>query len=207
MAFTTNYSELVARLQSHMEDDNADFVAELPAIINRAELRIVRDLNLEIFKETEATTIAANGTMATPTDSVRVEWLRTASGRTLQRRSHDYVVEFGGTGAPLYFCEEQDGDVVRVAPAPTSSTNAETRFIKRPAALSADNLTNWITDHTADLLHFAALVECVHYLIEPERVTEFEAAYQSRLVVVRRELRGLEAADYGEVERTPQSVA
>ena len=51
-----SYTDLVAGLQSWTEDDDAEFVGEIDNILNLGELRLVRDLDLAIFRRVDTTT-------------------------------------------------------------------------------------------------------------------------------------------------------
>lgn len=195
MSFTTTYTELLAEVQAIMEDDGTEFVAEIPNIINQSELRVLRDIDLDIFKTTEDVTLDGT-TLSIPSGAVMVYSIRdTVNSKTLERRSSEYVQMYGGTGNALYFAEESD-TTLRVAPAPTSGTAAKARVLKRPTALSGSNETNWLTDNVGDLLLAACLVYSARFLKMGERIAELETGYNVLLAQSMRELKPLANADY-----------
>ena len=205
MTHETNYTEIKAQLQSYAEDDATEFIAEIDTIINHAEVRLVRDLDLEIFKSTASDTLSS-GTMTAPTASVRVEWVWDATNSSmLHRRSYDYVKMHGGSGNPKYFAEIEEGATIAFAPIPASSISVEIRYIGRPTPLSSSNETNWLSNKVGDLLLCACLVGAFKFLQALEKAALWEGTYQERLVVVTRELRGLGSADYGGIEPAPSA--
>jgi hypothetical protein len=203
--WTTTYSGLVSLLESFVEDTSDEFVSALPGIINRAEERCLRDLDLSIFDDTLSTS-TTNG-VATISKPAAIHVVRSVYNETssafLMRRSYDFLVTYGGSGAPIYYYEYDDG--IRFAPTPDSSYTLQIRHMARPSALSASNTTNWLSLYAADLLLNAALVESERFLLAPERAVEFEQTYAGHLRSLRAIHREGMAQDYEPLGVTPQA--
>lgn len=181
---TYPYSTLVTDLQANLEDDSAEFVAEIPNIINRAELRCVRDLDLNVFNtRTEANLTGSSATQTKPTDSLIVDSIFLVASRThLLRRSVDFISAFdnGVEGTPKYFGENDADDTdVRLSPTPSSALAVVWWTYARPDRLVlTSNETNWLTDKVGDLLYRACVVESCVFLGWPEQLAIEESAYK-----------------------------
>jgi hypothetical protein len=176
-SWTTTYSGLVTLLQTYVEDTSTEFTNNVQGIINRAEERVIRDVDLGLFDETQtSTTNSGQAYVSRPSsnDPGSIKWIR-INGALLKRRSYEYLVTYGGSGAPIYYHETDD--YIYVAPTPDQTYSVEIRYLSRPTALSVSSPTNWLTSNAATALLNASLIEAEQFLIAPERVAEFEAAY------------------------------
>jgi hypothetical protein len=209
MSYTPTYTQLLADMLGYLEEDSTEFDAAAPDIINRAELRVQRDLDLDLFKRTTDAASLSAATLNAPSGAIRVDWVRDETNSVmLQKRSPDYVIMHGGTGNPIYFCEEDDETpTLRVAPAPTASAvNVTVRYLKRVDPLvPTTNETNWLTDNVGDLLLYASLMGAERFLLEPERASEFERDYATHLNMALREYGSIRSADYAPVEPAAQA--
>lgn len=208
-SYTTTYDNLVLELQTYVEDDSPEYVASQNDIINRAEDRVVRDLNLELFKTEEPITItAANPIVTKPAGLLKLYRLRfTDTGDMTLPRSVDYCLMYDRTSQrPLYHAEEDETDI-RLSPTPDQAYPTEIRFLRRPPPLGLSQQTNWLTDHVGDLLLLASLIESELYLIDSQRVQEdFLPEYERKLQVAIFELRGLSSSEYTPQRNAPQAT-
>lgn len=201
--WTTTYTSLVSLLMTFTEDDTAEFSSAVAGCINRAEDRILRDLDLSLFNvATSTSTTSGQSTTLRPNPKSPIKSIYLPSlGVHASRRTRDYLQAYGGSGAPVYFCED-DADIVW---APTPDTAYEVVIVEAldVAPLSPTNVTNWISDNVADLLLKAALVESEKFLIAPERAQEFEQDYARLLGPLRAKYRSSMQTDYEPVSPTP----
>lgn len=184
--YTTTYTTLKTSVESFCEDDSAEFQAQFQNCVNRAEERIIRDLDLSVFNVTTSAT-TSSGTASytkgfTDTSIVSVNF-PDAADKFAERRSYAYVQAHGGSGVPRYFHETET--IVYWAPTPDDAYTFNLTYMVRPGKLTSSNTTNWITRNAADLLLYATLVEAETFLIAPERVQEFEAKYRQLLLPMR----------------------
>lgn len=201
-SYTTTYSDLVSNLQDYVEDDATEYVAELPRIINRAEDRCIRDLNLSVFNVTDTdTTTDTVSTLTRPTDAIKLLYIRlTASNAFLERRSEDWCAMYDtGDAIPEYFWED-DGANITLSPTPDAAYAVEIRSLKRPTALASGNQTNWLTDHFGDGLLQACLIESQEFLKAPEYIATHKQAYMERIQTARIEYEGLEQTAYKPIQ-------
>ncbi len=202
--WTTTYSGLVSILEEYTEDDSTEFSSQVQGCINRAEERLLKDLDLSIFNKSNSTTTASgSSTTSKPVKTVPTLsiWFTAAAAPAI-RKSHDFIQAYGGSGRPLYFFEDKDD--IYWAPVPDDNYAIVVRQIARPTPLSASNTTNWLTDNVADLLLWASLVESEAFLLAPERVVEFQAYYAALLGAARGFWRENAQRQYEPVNPTPE---
>jgi len=198
MAYTTNYALLVEELQDIVDDTNAEFVANLPKIINRALDVVQRDLGLAIWRRFTSLNISSGVVSYNrPNGALQIFSIFVPSeGRMIEQRHLDWVRTYGtATGVPRYWAEVDEG-AIRIAPVPDRAYVADIEVLKKLPALDLSSQTNWITDNAADLLLLASLIGCEVYLVGPGRVQEFTALYQMILQSAVNELRGSERTRY-----------
>lgn len=201
--WTTTYSNLAALLEDYVEDDSAEFQGALQGVINRAEERILRDLDLSIWNTTQSSTTSDGvGDLVKAFSGAPVVHIFFDDAYEFaERRSLAFIRAYGGEGRPRYFYE--DATRIYWAPTPDNGYTYKITYFARPTALSGSNQTNWLTEYAADLLLWASLVEAESFLIAPERVQEFEAKYIQMLGPVRAFWREQMGQTYEPIAPTP----
>ena len=201
--WTTTYTSLIDLLGDYVEDNSTEFTSAVLGCVNRAEERVIRDIDLVLFNATASgTTANATATYAKGfTGSVALSVYLSDDNSYAERRSLAYVNSHGGTGVPRYFYENETQ--IKFAPTPDGTYSYSIEYLDRPTPLSVSNQTNWLTQNVADLLLLASLVECEGFLIAPERVQEFEQKYQQMLGPVRAFWRQQMQLTYEPINPTP----
>lgn len=158
--------------------NDIDANAILPGIIDYAEQRMYRDLDL-IETETSSTgTLTANTrTLTMPTGVVVLNSVNVitpvgftpdqsgASRNPLKRVSRDWIDTFfpagsatsGSPSVPAYFCNFANGQIL-VGPAPDAAYVTEFVGTHRPTPLSSTNTSTILTTYLPDLFLVAAMV-------------------------------------------------
>jgi len=202
--YATNYTTLKTSVESYCEDDSSEFTAQFQNCVNRAEERIIRDIDLVVFNTVTSSTTSAGvatyskGFTDAPVISINFP---DGSDQFAERRSYAYIQAHGGTGVPRYFYENES--TIYWAPTPDDAYAFNLTYIARPTKLSASNTTNWITRNASDLLLYATLIEAETFLIAPERAAEFEERYKSGLLPVRAFWRTQAQNTYEPINPTP----
>lgn len=205
------YTELVADLQEWLEDDDTEFAASIPRLINLGELRVIKDLDLGIFKEDQtAATVGSQEFVTYPATTLDlVAWKSIYYDNAGQRvwlelRGSDYVRDYqvpAATGAPRYYAEENGQWLL--APIPDAIYTLNARALVRPAPLSVSNTTNWLSDTVDDLLFKACLAESDQFLKSDDRVAMWKQEYQELLPTTKRDVYTLLGEHY---QLTPLEV-
>jgi hypothetical protein len=179
------YAELVASLQTWVESSEPAMVAELDFIIELAEKRIYRSIDLSNgFKySTQAMTIG-NHLVTLPTDAVVVKSVQLINGTTrtyLQQKDQSFLDDYTGdrsiTGTPRYYAWYDDSQIM-VAPTPDSTDTLEFAHTYRPSQLSSGNTTTWLSLEAPDVLLYACLKELAAFLKEePDIIANYDKMY------------------------------
>lgn len=170
-----NYSDYVSTLQNLMvtQDPDVNFTQILPSIINSAEQRIYRDLDLISTTVTDTSTSTTSGarSITVPPAFVVVEYLNTldVSGARMPmtpagRAFLDTV--FGDPtvqGRPLYYAMVTQNSMV-LGPVPDAPYTIEVVGTQRPAPISATNTTTFISANLPDLFIAASMIFGSGYL-------------------------------------------
>lgn len=202
------YTELFQALQDWPEDTDSTangYLDNIPRIVQMGELRLVRDLNLDLFDVLDTSSVVTLGSriVTKPADLLvaRTLWVVIAGVRTrLIHRSRDYVINYSldtaDTDTPKYYAENSDLEWM-VAKVPSANGIVESLGVYRPESL-VDAETTWLGDHCGDVLFAACLAEAEHLLKADDRYKDYIDKYTTELLpVARTELRNLiRAGDY-----------
>lgn len=208
MAYT--YSSFVSALSTEtgIPALDANFQAALPQLIDDAEQRIYRDLDLV------STSVAVNGT-ATP--NARLFSIPQGSGHIIvvdainvlsddgtrhpvtpaTRESVDFLFPSDSApSTPSYpsIFSRVDDDNVLFGPSCDFSYTVELIGTIRPTPLSASNTTTFLTQYLSDVFFAAAMVAASGYMRNfgsqsdnPQMAVSWESQYQQRIASARKE--------------------
>lgn len=216
VAFT--YDQLIAELQSVLEEDSTEFIADLPTLVKLGESRLATDLNFEIFDRvvTGALTPAAFIQPIKPTtwQGTRSLHIRDVGGaglrRFIERRSYEYCLDFEPdetqTAEPIYWAEFTETDVWMV-PAPILAHGFELRQIQSPTSLAPSQQTTWIGTNAGDMLLYAALIASEEFLKSDQGEIEvWKRTYGEFLGARKLELRRQWRSDYSPVMEAARTI-
>ena len=172
MSFT--YAQLKTAIQDYTENDETSFVTNLPLFIRIAEERILKNVQLSLFrKNATASTTASNKFLACPSDFLAPFSLSLAGtdGDKFFIDFKDpsfiqtYTPDATTTGSPKYYAVF-DVDNFILAPTPNTTFTAELHYFYRPASLTAgaDGGTTWLSENAEMALLYGALIEAYIYM-------------------------------------------
>ena len=216
VAFT--YDELIAAIQTWLEDDSAELIAELPNIVAMGETRVYTDFNLEIFNRVRTgivLTINQNEQSIKPatwqgTRSIHITPVAGGARTYLERRTYEWCIDYEPTVAttaqPIYYAELNETDYF-VSPAPDQAYPVVLREISIPDALAVANQNTWLGDQQGDILLDACMIEAEQYTKSDQYdVDKWKAFYSEKLPVRRMELRDLIRSDYTPIANAARTV-
>lgn len=185
------YNELVTNIRNYTEVGSNVFTnAVINTFITMAENRILRDIDLDVFKkEVSGTMTSGNKFLSTPTDILTHRYLMlTDAGNNqifLDFRDTSFMKEYwpdgADTGTPKYY-SVWDQNTFYVAPTPGSNFSVELGYIYRPAQLSSTNPETWVSIHAPEALLYACLVQAYSYTKGPtDMLGYFENSYKQAL--------------------------
>jgi hypothetical protein len=185
------YDELVTNIRNYTEvDANVFSNSVINTFITMAENRILRDIDLDVFKLEVAGNLSANNRFLTaPTDILthRYMMLTSPTGDQifLDFRDTSFMKEYwpDGTelGVPKYY-SVWDQNTFYVAPTPSLAYSVELGYIYRPAQLSASNTTTWVSTNAPESLLYACLIQAYSYTKgPPDMLAYFNNAYKEAI--------------------------
>jgi hypothetical protein len=181
----TTYTELVSQIRDYTEVSSDVFTDSIiNDFIEHTENKILRDLDLPVFRSYQYATFTASngfltlpgGTSITPTEFsiIRSVMIYPAAGtgdRTyLEQRDVTYMNEYwpdrASTGTPKYY-SQWDQNTIYVVPTPSAAFYVEVGLTKLPTRLSSSNANTWLSDNAPALLLYGCLVEAFKFLKGP----------------------------------------
>lgn len=184
------YDELVTNIRNYTEVDANVFTnAVINTFITMAENRILRDIDLDVYKkESIGSMTSGNRFLTSPTDILTHRYLFITVGTDkvyLDFRDTSFMREFWPnpslTGVPKYYAV-WDQDTFNIAPTPNSNYVVEIGYIYRPAQLSSANPTTWISTNAPEALLYACLIQAYSYTKGPaEMLGYFDNSYKQAI--------------------------
>ena len=199
MSFT--YDQLKQAVQDYTDNDETSFVTNIPLFIRQAEERIVKNVQLSLFrKNSTASTTADNPYLAMPSDYLAPFSLslRGPDGDRFFLDFKDvnflqaYTPDDTTTGAPRYYSVF---DVTNFLLAPTPNApavgadyTAEIHYFYRPQSLTAGSGsgTSWLSINAQMALLYGALIEAYIYMKgEQDVLAMYNTRFQEALIGVK----------------------
>ena len=156
------YSTLTADVIANMEEDSDEFVAALPAIIERAQSHLQRRLDpVNIIRFTPVSVSASNRILALPSDLLVLKSIQvcaTGGWNNLLEQNNEFLTAYWPdytSVAPSKYYAPKDNLSVYLAPTPATNGTALVEYIPRVTILSSAFPSNYFSDR-ADTAFFAA---------------------------------------------------
>lgn len=189
MSFT--YAQLKTAIQDYTENDETSFVNNLPLFIRLAEERILKAVQLSLFRKNSTATASASQYLICPADFLAPYSLSytAANGDKffLEFKDVNFIQTFNpdaaDTGAPRYYAQF-DVDNFILAPTPNTTYNVELHYFYRPASLTAgaESGTTWLSENAELAMLYGSLIEAYTYMKgEAELVQNYMARFQDAI--------------------------
>ena len=172
MSFT--YGQLKTAVQDYTENDETSFVTNIPTFIRVAEERILKNVQLSLFRKNATTNfISGNKYLPCPSDFLApfsMAFIKTNGDKEFMEFKdvsflQMYTPDETTTGEPQYYAIF-DVDNFIVAPTPNSTYASELHYFYRPQSLTAlsDSGTTWLSENAEMTLLYGALIEAYIYM-------------------------------------------
>lgn len=190
MSFT--YDQLKQAIQDYTENDETSFVNNLPVFIRQAEERILKNVQLSLFrKNVSGAMSASNKYLACPSDFLAPFSLSFVDGNSdhqfLEFKDADFVQTFNPdattTGNPRYYAVF-DVDNFILGPTPDSSYAVELHYFYRPASLTAGSGsgTTWLSENAEIAMLYGSLMEAYIYMKgEQDMMQQYEKRFMEAI--------------------------
>jgi hypothetical protein len=186
MSFT--YAQLETAIQDYTENTETSFVSNLSTFITQAEERILKSVQLSLFRKNVSGTMAnANRFLACPSDYLApfsLSFVDASSDHVfLDFKDPDYVQSFNPdastVGLPRYYAV-YDVDNFILGPTPNAAYNVELHYFYRPASLTAGAAggTTWLSENASIALLYGSLIEAYIFMKgEPDMMALYEKRF------------------------------
>jgi len=199
------YDELVTNIRNYMEtDSNVLSNSVINTFILLTENKILRDIDLEVFRQSSTAPLTANSRFLTmPSDILthRYMLVRNASNEEifLNFRDVSFAKEYWEnateTGFPKYYAVWNQNTFV-LAPTPDAAYTVELGYIRKPAGLSSTTPTTWLSQNAPEALLYGCLVQAYSYTKGPlEMLGYFSNSYKEALSALGIEQQGRRRRD------------
>lgn len=193
MSFT--YDQLKTAIQDYTQNSETSFVTNLPVFIRVAEERILKNVQLTLFrKNATATTTASNQYLAAPSDFLAPFSLSFTTGGDktfLDYKDVNFVQTYNpdptDTGAPKYYAFFDDANFL-LGPTPDAAYDVELHYFYRPTSLTAGagSGTTWLSENAEIALLYGSLIEAYTYMKgEPDMMQEYEKRFAESVVAMK----------------------
>lgn len=186
------YTDLVTDMQLWAQNTSAEFISQIPNCINFAELKLAREAKVLGYEKYVAfTPPMAEGVYVYAKPD---RWRRTISlsigtgddGNTIKYlypRDKTFLEQYWPNATltdadqpPEYYCEFGYNNI-KIAPTPPQDYPAQWGYYEIPAALSAQNQTNWNTEFIYDVLLATSLLQAQRFLKNWDMAPQWQAIY------------------------------
>ena len=191
MSFT--YDELKTAIQDYTQNTETSFVNNLPVFIRVAEERILKNVQLTLFrKNATGNMTASNQYLSAPSDFLAPFSVSYTDGdgnkNFLEYKDVNFVQEYNPdattTGAPRYYAYF-DVSSFLIGPTPDSSYAVELHYFYRPASLTSGSgsSTTWLSTNAEVALLYGCLIEAYTYMKgEADVMQEYEKRFAEAVI-------------------------
>jgi hypothetical protein len=191
MSFT--YAQLKQAIQDYTENDETSFVTNIPVFIRQAEERILKSVQLSLFrKNSTANATLNNKYLGCPSDflapfSLSLEGID-GDKFFIEFKDPSFIQTFTPdettTGSPRYYAQF-DVDNFILGPTPNDNFTAELHYFYRPQSITAgaDSGTTWLSVNAEMSLLYGCLIEAYIYMKgEQDVMSMYNTRFQESLV-------------------------
>jgi hypothetical protein len=171
MSFT--YAELKQAIQDYTENTETTFVNNLPLFIRASEERILKNVQLDLFRRNQTASVTAgNAFLKAPSDFLApfsLNYTLDGSREFIEFKDVSFVQMYNPNtatqGSPKYYAQF-DVDNFIVAPTPDVDYVVELHYLYRPTSITAgaSDGSTWISQNGELALLYGALVEAYIFM-------------------------------------------
>tara|TARA_R110002167_G_scaffold1821_2_gene9120 strand:- start:195 stop:848 length:654 start_codon:yes stop_codon:yes gene_type:complete len=186
------YNGLTTAIQNYMDNTETTFTNTIPTFIQQAEEKILKSVELPVFRENVTGTGSSGNTyLSTPTDFLAplslavIDSSNNYSYLLLKHVSwiRDYTPAEATTGEPLFYALFDDNTFI-LAPTPNSNFTFELHYFYRPSSLvdAGGTGSTWLSTNASNTLLYGSLVEAAIFMkLTPAEIQTYDVKYQEGL--------------------------
>ena len=199
-----SFSFLKTDLINTTENDSSEYESQISNIVERAESRLMKELDDSGLDNYSSFTFTAGDPIVTVPEGTLV--VRNVNYKTsvssniipLLQRTYEYAIDYfphasTSTGEPRYYARKNNTEIY-VVPTPASTLTGEIQITKRPLALASATGTsattsNYFSEFCYNALFDACMVESMIFMKNFSLVPNMEQKYQSSINALRNQSR------------------
>jgi len=185
------YSTLTSDVIANMEEDSDEFLAALPAIIERAQSHLQRRMDpVNIIRFTEVSVSASTRTLNLPSDLLVLKSIQvcaTGGWNNLLEQNNEFLTAYWPdytSCAPSKYYAPKDNASVYLAPTPPTNGTALVEYIPRVTILSSAFPSNYFSDRTDTAFFAAAMLYANAWTKNAGAVTVWKSILDEELTVL-----------------------
>ena len=214
MAYT--FTTLKTAIQDYTDNTETTFVSQLPRFILKAEERILKECQLDVFRRNSSGTVTSGVKYLTKPDDFLAPFslsiINSSNNEFLLYKQVTFLQDFtpnpATTGAPKYYADWNDESFL-LAPTPDSGYSVELHYFYRPTSITtASSGTTWLGDNAELALLYASLVEAYTFMKgEPDLLSLYNNRYMEALQWLKNLGEGKQTRDEYRYDRVRKPVA
>ena len=186
------YGTLKTAIQDYLDNSETTFTNNLDNFIQTAEERILKAVQLPVFRKNVTGSVTASDTyLAAPDDFLApyslavIDSSNNYSYLLLKHVSwiRDYTPAVATTGEPLYYAIF-DNDSFILAPTPNANYSVELHYYYRPNSLTtvSSSSQTWLSENAPNAMLYGSLVEgAVFMKSDPQTIALYDSKFQEAL--------------------------
>jgi len=198
------YSDLKSDIINTTENDSTEFADQIPKFIQRAEFKLIKDLDdFGLDEYTNVSVSSGNAGAISLNDRVRVIRnvnFKVSSGTSITNllpRTIEYVNDYwpvsASTGTPRYYTRKNNS-TIKIVPTPVSTLTVEIQTQSQPLALASATGTsvttsNYFSEYCYNALFNACLAEATAFNKDWSTVTFWQQQYIEQIQALRNQSR------------------
>jgi hypothetical protein len=199
-----NYSYLKDDIVNTIENDSTEFATQIPYFIEKAEDRLIKELD-DVALDTYASVAisASNPVVSLPDGALVVRNVNYTASATniktnLLQRTYEYAIDYWGfvsasTGTPRYYARKTNSQIY-IVPTPASTVAGEIQYTKRPLGLASATGTsvttsNYFSESCYNALFAACMIEANYFIKDFQVLQAWEGKYKNSIDALRNQAR------------------
>ena len=166
-----DFNSLVSAVVETTENDGSEFLGALPNMIQRAQDKMMNDLDdqgLVAYSSVAVSAGTAEVSVPTGGEIIKTFSIEVSGARTqLKHRPYEYLLDYwpvsASTATPRYYGFKTNTEI-RVAPTPSATVDSQIGFIAQITTITSASPTNYFTTHCENALFFATMVEASMFM-------------------------------------------
>ena len=199
-----NYAYLKTDIINTTENDSIEFENQIPYLIEKAEIRLTKDLDdVGLTEFSSFSFTASNPVVSLPADtriirSVNYKTSVSSNITTLLQRPYEYAIDYfphasASTGTPRYYSRKTQ-TAIYVVPTPASALSGEISYVRRPIGLASATGTsvttsNYFSEFCYDALFYACMMEAARFNKSQEDLQLYQGDYVNAVEGLRNQAR------------------